>query len=655
MVSCQRAGRQSSSIIADRVDDIAFAVCPVNNFDSLDRSDKLLAYYLYLTAVSGDPIAYKQVHPQGYRVKIIVDEILSNSMGIKEELRLGVEMYAKAFWANTGFYERASGVKFIPPVPRRPFQETVVIALSNGARLGFTDLRRLDHLFDELEPYMFHPGYQTYLVPPNRDILLYSPVNFYRNLPLHAAESFEERYPLNSRLVSEGSMFEEGIYTGGDIQEQVYRCGRDTIPPGLYAGEIAAMVDNIRLALPYAEGVFAKALSELIDYFERGEPGAFDRFQRYWVESDNRSEAYLGFVEDGLDPRRVKGAYQALVYCRNPAGQSLLDKILWHHTEIAENLPPSLPEGLDSVRIRLVSADLISSAGDVGWRQPITLTVSAHTPEDSITTVKTALFTNIASIRGRVLREAYYEYLNDKDKTSSDKYGTEADCVLAALVAYSASKPIHTPPNSLEFCRSLLEAIRVKTEALWIIHDNRNVDRGIISGMEAAVEAYRSFLRAAASGIAWTTAVGQHPDEQRLADALILQYILENSDAVKILTVRGRKAYKLLESSEMRQAVGDMLVEIVSIMNNGAQLEAQDFLRRYGIHKIVPEINAMSTLDRRINLTPFISVLVPHLELKTTRMGKIIGVELVHPADALERALMQAKIVRRQVPANVIE
>ncbi len=69
-------------------------------------------------------------------------------------------------------------------------------------------------------------------------------------------EGYQEQHPLNSRLVKKKD---------GKIVEEVYRVG------GLYGKPLAAIVQHLEAAIPFATEPMAKALKALITFYRTGE------------------------------------------------------------------------------------------------------------------------------------------------------------------------------------------------------------------------------------------------------------------------------------------------------------------------------------------------------------------------------------------------
>ena len=131
-------------------------------------------------------------------------------------------------------------------------------------------------------------------------------------------DGFEERYPLNSRLIKQD----------GSSVEEVYRIG------GRYDNYIREIVRHLEAAIPYATDPMAAALRALITFYTTGETADRAAYDIAWVQDrDSPVDTINGFVEVYMDARGMKGAWEALVYYVNPektAGiRKLADAAQW--------------------------------------------------------------------------------------------------------------------------------------------------------------------------------------------------------------------------------------------------------------------------------------------------------------------------------------
>ena len=153
----------------------------------------------------------------------------------------------------------------------------------------------------------------------NRDILQASANNFYGGLSLADLKGFQEKYPLNSRLVKGPS---------GKLVEEVYRAGRRReIPPGRYARYLKKANEFLEKARAAADPEQAKAIGALIRYYQTGDPADWIKFGIAWVQNNARVDFANGFIEVYCDPRAAKGTSQSFVSITDEKMNQLMLKL----------------------------------------------------------------------------------------------------------------------------------------------------------------------------------------------------------------------------------------------------------------------------------------------------------------------------------------
>ena len=112
-----------------------------------------------------------------------------------------------------------------------------------------------------------------------KDTIQASSNTFYQGLSLADLKGFQEKYPLNSRVVKGPD---------GKLTELVYRAGTSDgkIPPGLYATFLKRANDCFEKARAYADPAQAEAIDHLIRYYQTGDYAEWVAFGTAWVQND---------------------------------------------------------------------------------------------------------------------------------------------------------------------------------------------------------------------------------------------------------------------------------------------------------------------------------------------------------------------------------
>ena len=244
-LSCKDSGIEDEEYIRvrEQFDDVEVISLPADRFNGLTPEEKQLAYHISMAAISGTPITFTQIHPDGYRVKLITDGIISHTVGMEERLSAGCEHYAKYLWLNKGFYDIITGEKFIPRyINRQRMQYATMIALSNGARIGFKAHKVIQFTFDELDSVIFNLDFEP------------------------EASGVRQREWADD-------------YKSGNI-----RAGNDTLSPGAASQELIRITDQFRQAMPFAGSDGREMLVNFTKHLETGEDKFYDLYLDDWSE-----------------------------------------------------------------------------------------------------------------------------------------------------------------------------------------------------------------------------------------------------------------------------------------------------------------------------------------------------------------------------------
>src|SRR5678816_4059469 len=193
---------------------------------------------------------------------------------------------------------------------------------------------------------------------PGKDILGASANNLYAGGVTEAdLKGFKEKYGLNSRLVKRD----------GKLVEEVYKVG------GRYSKEITEIVRHLEAAIPFATDSMANALRALVQFYRTGETADREKYDIAWV-ADKASpvDTINGFIEVYLDPRGIKGSWEALVFSINPEKTEIIKKIGDNAQWFEDHSPAEARYHKPNVKGIVANAiDVIVETGDSGPVTPI--------------------------------------------------------------------------------------------------------------------------------------------------------------------------------------------------------------------------------------------------------------------------------------------
>src|SRR5688572_18584893 len=292
--------------LLEQVDDASVVQLYADQFAALPLREKTLVWHLTQAAIAGRDIFYDQKHRNALEMRRVLEAIVSHPSGIDPGTLAEIQRYTKLFWINTGPYNNLTARKFVLKLTPQALSAAAKSAASAGATFPTQPNESVDRLLTRLGPMFFDPNVDpsvTNKAPgPGKDILSSSANNLYSGVSMADLRDFTEKYGLNSRLVK----------TNGKLVEEVYRVG------GRYDKEIRQVVSHLEAAIPFATEPMANALRALIQWYTTGETADRVKYDIAWV-ADKASpvDTINGFIEVYMDPRGIKGSWEALVFYVN--------------------------------------------------------------------------------------------------------------------------------------------------------------------------------------------------------------------------------------------------------------------------------------------------------------------------------------------------
>ncbi len=299
--------------LVEQVDDAAVVQYYADGFEALPLDQKVLIWHLSRAALAGRDIYYDQRYRHALEMREVIEEILVHGQAVAPGVLAEIRRYAKLFWINSGPHNNLTARKFVLTCTPAELAEAAGDAARAGARFPLESGETLRALLERLHGPLFDPAVDSLVTSKtpgtDRDILTASANNLYESVTMSDLEGFEERYGLNSRLVKRN----------GRLEEEVYRSG------GRYGAQIREVIRHLRAALPYAAAPMRRALEALIRFYETGEEADRVAYDEAWVDDrDSPVDTINGFIENYLDARGVKGAWEGIVcYVNNPKSEGL--------------------------------------------------------------------------------------------------------------------------------------------------------------------------------------------------------------------------------------------------------------------------------------------------------------------------------------------
>jgi dipeptidyl-peptidase-3 len=619
--------------LLERVDEAAVVQLYADGFAALPVGEKILIYHLYQAAIAGRDIYYDQRYAQNLAMREVLEEILTHAAGIPQETLAEIQRYTKLFWINTGPYNNLTARKFVLTCMPDAFMAAVRVAETNGARMP-ADVASLQPYFFDLD---VDPIVTSKTPGPGKDILQASANNLYSGVSMADLEGFEERYPLNSRLVKQD----------GRLVEEVYRIG------GRYGTYIREIVRHLEAAIPYATDSMAAALRALIAFYRTGEMADRVAYDVAWVQDrDSPVDTINGFVEVYMDARGIKGAWEALVYYVNPQKTAGIRKLADAAQWFEDRMPWA--DRYKKQGVRGVSANAIDVVIETGDSGPVT-PVGINLPNDQTIREhhgsKSVSLSNANQAYDKsTLPEFRREFAwSAEEAERAEKWSAvagELTTDMHEVIGHGSGKIAEhlqgNPQAVLKEQYSALEESRADLVALYFVPDRKLVELGLVEEADHA-----DIIRAEYEGYARNALVqlrrvreGSQIEEDHMRNRqMIVGWLMANSRAIELRRRDGKTYYVVVDVKAFQEGVGRLLADVQRIKAEGDYEAARALFETYGVHfdpALRDEIVARVDHLRMPSYTGFVQ---PRLEAVRDERGEITDVRISYPLDLTTQML----------------
>jgi dipeptidyl-peptidase-3 len=630
-LSCMAQSKDAAKpgdVLVDRVDTTAFIQLEAQSFKDLNPKQKQLAYWLDQASIAIDPIIYDQLSKYGLRQKRLLEAILAHPQGVAPDALNKITAYAKLFWANRGNHNEITSQKFLPSFSPEELQSAARNALKyNELRNGYAGLpairsqAELDKELAELKPAFFDPQFEPMITAKSpqggKDILQASANTFYPNVALDELKGFQEQYPLNSRVEK----------LNGKLVEEVYRAGTPDgrIKPGVYGVFLKKANDCLAKAAAVAEPAQAKAIRDLIRYYQTGDPKEWIAFDIDWVQNNATVDFANGFIEVYRDARGSKGSSQSFVTVTDERVNALMLKLAGNAQYFEDRAPWDDQYKKQGVKPPVAKAvETLIETGDFH-----VTTVGDNLPNENEIHEKYGSKSFLFTGSSRALYKAGGFSVLEEFAASPEeielgkKYGEEAATLVTALhevIGHGSGKVnpklTREPAYYLKEYYSTLEEGRADLMALWNAFDPKMQEMGLMSSPEVAKAMYYQAVRGVLAQLR-SIPKGDTIEEDHQRDRqLIVNYIMDKTGAIERIERNGKYYLTIKDFDKMHEGVGMLLKEIMRIKGEGDYDAIKALVDKYGTHFDTAVRDQVVARYKALNLPTYWAGLNPELNQK---------------------------------------
>jgi dipeptidyl-peptidase-3 len=639
--------------LIERVDDTGFLQLQAGSFAQLDARHKALAYWLTQASIAIDPIIYDQLSAWGLRQKRLLEEVVGHPDGVPDATFAKVRSYALLFWANRGNHNETTGQKFLPKFSPDELLQAALRAQQSGAfRAAYADLPALptaDDLRRELsalQPSLFDaqvdPTVTAKTPPPGLDIIQASANTFYAGVSLKDLKNFNERYPLNSRVVKGA---------GGALREDVYRAGTPDgrVPAGLYATYLRRAIVYLEKARATADAPQAQVIAGLIRFYQTGDPADWVRFGADWVRNDAVVDFANGFIEVYRDARGAKGSSQSFVTVTDRTVTEAMVKLAQNAAYFEQRAPWDAKYKRQSFQPPVVKAvEALIETGDFHVS-----TIGDNLPNENeiheMYGTKNFLLLGSshaisAADGGRMLRE-FAAAPDEIDRDAAQ--GERAQDLLTAMhevIGHGSGKLserlVGGAGGYLKEYASTLEEARADLMGLWNVWDPKLRELGLVTDQGAVARAmYDDSARAMLTQLRRIPKGDVIEEDHQRDRQLIANYIMDKTGAIERFERDGKMYVRVKDYEKMRQGVGMLLKELMRIKAEGDYAAIKALVDQYGVRFDPSVRDQVVRRYEALKLPTYWAGVNPKLIADLDANGNVTAVRVTYPRNAVQQYL----------------
>ena len=625
--------------LLERVDDAAVVQLYADGFAALPLKQKTLIYHLYQAALAGRDIFIDQKHRDALAMRDILEPIVAHPDGLDAPVRAEIERYTKLFWLNNGPYNNLTARKFVLKITPEQLWGAVQTAAKNGARFQ-TGHEGIEAKLKRLQPMFFDPNVDpivTNKTPgPDRDILQASANNLYYNVSMADLKGFTEKYGLNSRLVKQDAK----------LVEEVYRLD------GKYSTQIAAIIQHLEAAKAFAEPPMAKALDALIRFYRTGEEADRKAYDIAWVQDKTGSvDTINGFIEVYLDPRGVKGSWEALVFYVNQEKTQRIKTLATNAQWFEDRMPWDAKYRKPNVQGIVANAiDVVVETGDSGPVTPIGINLPNDQEIREKYGSKSVALSNVNEAYDRSSpRTMRSEFAwSPEESQRAEKFGTlagELTTDMHEVIGHASGRQAEGKGNPQALLKeefSALEEGRADLVGLYFIADPKLVELGIIPAGDhdnLYRAEYEAYTRNAIVQLRRIREGTQIEEDHMRNRQMIVHWLMANTKAIERRTRDGKTYLVMVDPKAFREGVGRLLAEVQRIKSEGDYPAAKKLFETHGVHfdpKLRDEV--VGRVDQ-LNLPSYSGFVMPKLTPVAGADGAITDVTISYPQDLTKQML----------------
>ncbi len=623
----------------------------IPEFESLPLKKKMYLYYLSQAALCGRDITWDQNGRYNLwlrRVLTLVYETTHVTCATRDEF-IRFEVYFKRVLFSGGFHHHYSTDKLTPELSEADVSFLINhLSVSQLDTLGVTNtnelLAKLRLIFWD-DTFMFKRVCQD----PDKDLLLHSSNNFYRDVTQTEVENYYQTkidssienpvsHGLNSRLQKQNNQLVELVWS----------------TKGIYGEALTQIVNWLRKASLVAENPEqVNYIETLCQYYETGDLKLFDKYSIQWLQEHKGDVDFVnGFIEVYGDSLGYRATWESLVNIKDNAA-SLKAEVISEYAQWFENQSP-VEARFRKTQVKGVSMKVISAVmlgGDCYPTSPLGINLPNSEWIRELYGSKSVSLENIshayhqASLTAGVVEEFTYSI---KDVALHSTYGALADNLhtnLHECLGHGSGRMLPgVKQDDLKAYGSVIEEARADLYGLYFMADPKMLELNLVPHMDVYKVQYNSYLRNGLMVQMARIQKGKNIEQAHMRNRqLVCKWVLEKGHADKVIERKerceGKTFYVINDHEKLRHLFGLLLAEVQRIKSTGDYEAARHLVETYGV--VVDADLHAEVLQRygALNVAPYSGFVNPVLTPVLDSDSNIKDVTVTYSEGYLEQML----------------
>ncbi|MGE3472146.1 MAG: peptidase M49, partial [Vicinamibacterales bacterium] len=467
-----------------------------------------------------------------------------------------------------------------------------------------------------------------------KDILQASSNNMYAGVSMADLKGFKEQHGLNSRLVKRD----------GRLVEEVYKVG------GKYDVQIRGIIGHLEAAQAFAPPTMKEALAKLVQWYRTGEDADRRAYDIAWVADKNSPvDTINGFIEVYMDPRGVKGSWEALVYYVNRQKTIDIEKLASNAQWFEDHMPWA--DEWKKAGVKGITATAIDVVVETGESGPIT-PIGINLPNDQKVREeygsKSVSLSNVNEAYDKSttpeFRREFAWTPEEVDRANRwSAFAGELTTNMHEVIGHASGRNnVADPVKALNPHGSALEEGRADLVALYFLPDPKLVELGIVKAedQDAIVRAeYEGYTKNALVQLRRVRQGSQIEEDHMRNRQMIVRWLMANTKAIDVRERDGKTFYVMVDPAAFREGVGRLLAEVQRIKGTGDAAAAKTLFETYGVHFDPALRDQVVARVDKLSLPSYTGFVQPKLTATTDASGAITDVTISYPMDLAAQML----------------